>query len=188
MKCCRDQKSQFLLKVWKKWRRTIGTTRGIKSSNYLILNFLKILHDTLRILISGNLNFEHSRELTVLQGKTHHGSKLVKIADCSDPGWKTSLQYESNQIASDSDLERHISNAFKLRNITIDWLIVGLLMPLSTIFQLYHAISWWRKPENPERTTDHGQATGKLYHLRLRVEGTIFVIYKAEREPTPYWW
>ena len=81
---------------------------------------MKILHDILRILISGNLNFEHSRELTVLQGKTHHGSKLVKIADCSDPGWKTSLQYESNQIASDSDLERHISNAFKLRNITID--------------------------------------------------------------------
>ena len=26
----------------------------------------------------------------------------------------------------------------------------------------------------PERTTDHGQATGKLYHLRLRVECTLF--------------
>ena len=25
-----------------------------------------------------------------------------------------------------------------------------------------------------ERTTDHGQATGKLYHLRLRVECTFF--------------
>jgi hypothetical protein len=24
--------------------------------------------------------------------------------------------------------------------------------------------------EYPERITDHGQATGKLYHLRLRVE------------------
>ena len=24
----------------------------------------------------------------------------------------------------------------------------------------------------PERTTDHGQATGKRYHLRLRVECT----------------
>jgi hypothetical protein len=24
-----------------------------------------------------------------------------------------------------------------------------------------------RKPEYPERTTDHGQATGKLYHLRM---------------------
>jgi hypothetical protein len=37
----------------------------------------------------------------------------------------------------------------------------------------------WRKPEFPERTTDEGQATGKLYHLRLRVECTLFVIYKA---------
>jgi hypothetical protein len=25
----------------------------------------------------------------------------------------------------------------------------------------------------PERTTDHGQATGKLYHLPLRVECTL---------------
>jgi hypothetical protein len=29
-------------------------------------------------------------------------------------------------------------------------------------------------PEYPERTTDHGQATGKLYHFRLRVECTLF--------------
>jgi hypothetical protein len=35
--------------------------------------------------------------------------------------------------------------------------------------------------------TDHGQATGKLYHLRLRVVCTLFVIYKAGREPTPHW-
>jgi hypothetical protein len=26
----------------------------------------------------------------------------------------------------------------------------------------------------PERTTDRGQATGRLYHLRLRVECTLF--------------
>jgi 23S rRNA maturation-related 3'-5' exoribonuclease YhaM len=39
----------------------------------------------------------------------------------------------------------------------------------------------------PERTTDHKQATGKLYHLRLQVESTLFEIYKAGREPTPYW-
>jgi hypothetical protein len=39
--------------------------------------------------------------------------------------------------------------------------------------------------EYPERTTDHGQATGKLYHMRLRFECTFFVIYKAGREPTP---
>jgi hypothetical protein len=39
--------------------------------------------------------------------------------------------------------------------------------------------------EYTERTTDHGQATGKLCHLWLRVECTLFVIYKAVREPTP---
>ena len=55
-------------------------------------------------------------------------------------------------------------------------LIFGVLTPLSTIFQLYHGdqFQWWRKPEYLERTTDHGQATGKLYHLRMRVECTLF--------------
>ena len=43
------------------------------------------------------------------------------------------------------------------------------LMPLSAIFQLYHGdqFQWWKKLEYTERTIDHGQATGKLYHLRL---------------------
>ena len=61
------------------------------------------------------------------------------------------------------------------------------LTPLSAMFQLYRGdqLYWWRKSE---RTTDPGQATGKLYQLRLRVECTLFVIYKAGREPTPYWW
>jgi len=41
------------------------------------------------------------------------------------------------------------------------------------------AISWQpvlvvEEAEYPERTTDHGQATGKLYHLQLRVECTLF--------------
>jgi len=52
----------------------------------------------------------------------------------------------------------------------------GVLTPLSAIFQLYHGdqFQWWKKPEYPERTTDHGQATGKLYHLQLWVECTLF--------------
>jgi hypothetical protein len=33
------------------------------------------------------------------------------------------------------------------------------------------------------RTTDHGQATGKLYHLRLRVECTLFCNLQS-RAPT----
>ena len=44
---------------------------------------------------------------------------------------------------------------------------------------------WWKKPE---RTTDHGQATVKPYHLRLLDECTLFVIYKAGRELKYYWY
>ena len=29
---------------------------------------------------------------------------------------------------------------------------------------------WWKKSEYPERTTDHGQATGKMYHFINRVK------------------
>jgi hypothetical protein len=41
-------------------------------------------------------------------------------------------------------------------------------------------------PEYPEKTTDHGQATGKLLSLAAASRVHLFVIYKAKREPTPY--
>ena len=56
--------------------------------------------------------------------------------------------------------------------------------------KLYHSeqFQWWKKPEYPERTTDHSQATGNLYHLLYCESSALFfAMYKAGREPTPYW-
>ena len=51
------------------------------------------------------------------------------------------------------------------------WFSFGIwcLTPLLTIFHSYPGgqLYWWRKPENPEKTTDLPQVTDKLYNMML---------------------
>jgi hypothetical protein len=52
-------------------------------------------------------------------------------------------------------------------------------------FSNISAISW--RPVLAVEEARVPGATGKLYHLQLRVECTLCIIYKAGRDPTPYW-
>ena len=66
---------------------------------------------------------------------------------------------------------RHKQNFLALGEADVQFFGKNLclcLMPLSAIFQLYHGnqFYWWKKPEYLQRTTNHGQATGKLCHLQ----------------------
>jgi hypothetical protein len=64
--------------------------------------------------------------------------------------------------------------------------LIYLILVLNATFSNISVISWGpvfvvEEDEYSERTTDYGQATGKLYHLRLQVQCTLFVIHKAGR-------
>ena len=82
----------------------------------------------------------------------------------------------NDKIWFDSNIRREIRKRDRFRRKYLK-----LKTALSqTIFKQQQIRSTRREPPT------HWQATGKLDHLQLRVECTLFVIYKAGSEPMPY--
>ena len=77
-------------------------------------------------------------------------------------------------------------------NLNNDWfdLILLCLTPLSAIFQLYHGdqFYWWKKHSTRREPPTMCKQLVNFITCGCESSAPIFVIYKAGREPTPYWW
>ena len=89
-----------------------------------------------------------------------------------------------------------VSVLFENKKFDSIWSLVGLwcLTPLPTIFQLYRGgqFYWWRKPDNPEKTTELPQVTDNfLCSLQESIQRNMTSLkstYFFENNTIEKWW
>jgi len=95
----------------------------------------------------------------ILLRKIHSAHLLLLVWPCCfECGWTWPYTYNCVIMYAQSNGDKSMIG-----------LGLWCLMPLSTIFQLYHGnqFYYWRKLEYPEKTIDLSQVTDKLHHLML---------------------
>ena len=110
---------------------------------------------------------------TVITTTVHIPGHLLQR--CSEQLIRSCVFWEANVWSSSRTNKRT-----RIENTLFEFEFEFECLVFNATFNNISAISWRPvsvvEAEYPERTTDPGQATGKLYHLQLRVECILFVI------------